>query len=422
MNSIDRCKQCYANINCQYGRYCCCHILAIPGPQGIPGPPGAKGADGTGITISGSYNSESELIAAHPSGNAGDAYLVGEDLYVWSATSQKWENAGNIKGPQGLPGPQGIKGDPGPQGPKGDPGPTGPQGLQGTPGSAGPQGIPGPPGAKGADGTGVTISGSYNSESELIAAHPSGNAGDSYLVGEDLYVWSATSHKWENAGNIKGPQGLPGPQGIKGDSGPTGPQGPQGSPGPAGPQGPKGDPASPDRQAATIIPFASHTAPLISTNNAGESTNVSAITFGGTPPVIALAEDGTVTLQAKNNQDVFSVPFASVIENIYVTFNTYVDFTFPAGITVYPFLQLYIAHPASNTFAPLSMTKLVANTGYSGTIPAHTPRAASVLQMGITLTAGTRILIGGQMEIKGSGNLNQNYYFYSTGGIAIRNV
>jgi hypothetical protein len=159
----------------------------------------------------------------------------------------------------------------------------------------------------------------------------------------------------------------------------------------------------------------------MATNNAGEAISVSAITFAGTSPVMTLEGNGTVTLQA-NNQDVFSLPFAAVIENIYVTFNTYLDFTLPSGITVYPFLQLYTASPASNTFAPLSMTKLAVNTGYSGRVQARTARAASVSQIGLTLPAGTRVLIGGQMEIIGTSNLAQSYNFYLTGGIALRSV
>jgi hypothetical protein len=36
------------------------------------------------------------------------------------------------------------------------------------------------------------------------------------------------------------------------------------------------------------------------------------------------------------------------------------------------------------------------------------------------LNAGTRILIGGQMQMTGSIALAQTYYFYYTGGIALR--
>lgn len=63
-----------------------------------------KGADGTGVTILGSYDSESELKSAHPTGAHGDSYLVNGSLYVWSATANNWENVGNIQGPKGEPG------------------------------------------------------------------------------------------------------------------------------------------------------------------------------------------------------------------------------------------------------------------------------------------------------------------------------
>ncbi|MBD5549469.1 MAG: collagen-like protein, partial [Lachnospiraceae bacterium] len=42
-------------------------------------------------------------------------------------------------------------------------------------------------------------------------------------------------------GNIKGPQGVQGPQGERGIQGPEGPVGPQGEKGDTGAQGPKGD-------------------------------------------------------------------------------------------------------------------------------------------------------------------------------------
>lgn len=72
------------------------------------GADGKPGADGTSVTILGSYASEEELIQAHPTGNKGDAYIVNGDLYVWNRTS--WENVGKIQGPQGTPGLPGKDG------------------------------------------------------------------------------------------------------------------------------------------------------------------------------------------------------------------------------------------------------------------------------------------------------------------------
>lgn len=143
----------------------------------------------------------------------------------------------------GLPGPAG------PEGPQGPPGPPGADGAPGEPGPPGPQGPEGPQGPAGADGTGVTILGSYETEAALIAAHPTGTAGDAYLVQGDLYVWSATTSAWENVGTIQGPQGPQGPEGPPGPQGEQGPQGPAGAdstvPGPEGPEGPPGPPGDP---------------------------------------------------------------------------------------------------------------------------------------------------------------------------------
>ena len=67
---------------------------------------GTDGKDGTGVTILGSYDSEEELKQEHPTGNTGDAYIVTGDLYVWNGSN--WQNVGNIRGPQGENGNDGI--------------------------------------------------------------------------------------------------------------------------------------------------------------------------------------------------------------------------------------------------------------------------------------------------------------------------
>lgn len=139
----------------------------------------------------------------------------------------------------------------GPTGPIGPIGPTGPQGVQGLQGMIGPQGEPGPKGdigPTGPSGTSVTIRGSYNTLDDLFQEHSTGNFGDSYLVGDNLYVWSNNGGSWVDVGVIKGPkgdQGPTGPQGIEGPPGPQGMQGVQGIQGPKGEQGPQGIPGSP---------------------------------------------------------------------------------------------------------------------------------------------------------------------------------
>lgn len=70
--------------------------------QGADGTPGTPGKDGTSVTILGSYDSEDELNAAHPTGELGDSYIVNGDLYVWDGSS--WKNAGTIQGPAGEDG------------------------------------------------------------------------------------------------------------------------------------------------------------------------------------------------------------------------------------------------------------------------------------------------------------------------------
>ena len=62
---------------------------------------GTNGQDGTSVTILGSYDTLSALLAAHPTGDAGDAYLIGGRLYVWAVDNGEWEDVGNIQGPKG---------------------------------------------------------------------------------------------------------------------------------------------------------------------------------------------------------------------------------------------------------------------------------------------------------------------------------
>jgi len=84
-------------------------VVGQGGPKGAQGVQGLQGLIGTGINILGSYATYSALIAAHPTGAQGDAYLIGGGtLYVWSSGS--WANAGNIQGTQGVQGPTGTQG------------------------------------------------------------------------------------------------------------------------------------------------------------------------------------------------------------------------------------------------------------------------------------------------------------------------
>jgi hypothetical protein len=141
-------------------------------------------------------------------------------------------------GATGPAGPQGATGPAGPAGPTGATGATGPQGEQGP---AGPQGIQGVKGDTGAQGAAVTLKGSKNDEAEILAI-VSPSAGDAWINQDngDLYFWNVTDSRWDNIGQIVGPQGLQGAQGIQGLKGDTGATGATGATGPAGAQGAQG--------------------------------------------------------------------------------------------------------------------------------------------------------------------------------------
>lgn len=76
-------------------------IVGPEGPRGPQGVPGLRGETGSGLEILDSFNSESQLPAT---GNSGDAYFVGEDLYVWSPSQNAWVNKGQIGGGGGITG------------------------------------------------------------------------------------------------------------------------------------------------------------------------------------------------------------------------------------------------------------------------------------------------------------------------------
>ena len=135
------------------------------------------------------------------------------NIFIPSVSSEgvvSWTNKAGISNPT----PVNIKG---PKGDKGDKGDTGPQGEK---------------------GTGLTILGEYDSYEELVANHPTGTAGASYLIDGELWYWAAEQGKWASAGPLRGEKG---DKGDKGDQGIQGVQGKQGEIGPQGPQGAKGD-------------------------------------------------------------------------------------------------------------------------------------------------------------------------------------
>jgi len=194
-----------------------------PGPPGPPGPPGQHGASGppgpagSVVYVLDVFDSYDELAYLHPIGNLGDVYIAGGRLYIWSETSGKWVDTGEILGVEGI------------------------QGVQGEPGVQGLQGIPGPAGPQGPQGSSITVLDTFTTLDALIARHPQGNAGDFYLVGNKLYTWSeAAGGAWTSAVDIVGPQGERGSQGEVGPAGPAGAQGIQGVKGETGAQGQQG--------------------------------------------------------------------------------------------------------------------------------------------------------------------------------------
>lgn len=65
--------------------------------------PSLRGATGAGLMILDEYATLAALQAAHPSGNAGDMYLVGTSpnftLYIWSTANAAWVDGGSLTSP-----------------------------------------------------------------------------------------------------------------------------------------------------------------------------------------------------------------------------------------------------------------------------------------------------------------------------------
>ncbi len=205
-------------------------LTGLQGPQGIQGPAGQNGTNGVNGTNGANGLSAYEIWLAE--GNTG--------------TESDFLNA--ISGPQGVSGQNGLSAyevwlTQGNTGTEQDylTAITGPQGVQGIQGSM---------------GAGLNILNTFSTITELPL---SGNPGDAYLVGGDLFVWSQNTNTWNNAGNVQGPQGLTGQNGLsayevwlsQGNTGTVqdyltaivGPQGSQGIQGAAGQNGTNGQSA-----------------------------------------------------------------------------------------------------------------------------------------------------------------------------------
>lgn len=162
--------------------------------KGDQGDKGIQGDPGMGINIVG----EVELLTDRPAAatlNAGDAIFVQEDSKLYQVNEAGVYNPGiNIRGLQGEDGREG---------------PEGPAGKS------------------------ISIMGSFANEGDLVAAHPTGNPGEGYLIGDDLYLYGANPEggatEWYNAGPVRGPEGKEGKEGKRGLRGETGQTGERGA-------------------------------------------------------------------------------------------------------------------------------------------------------------------------------------------------
>lgn len=75
-------------------------------------PKGDKGDPGTGLTLLDIYATIEALQSAHPTGQRGDAYIVGDALnntvYLWSVDANSWVDVGQLKGEKGDKGAAGT--------------------------------------------------------------------------------------------------------------------------------------------------------------------------------------------------------------------------------------------------------------------------------------------------------------------------
>ena len=90
------------------------NFVLAKGDRGEQGLPGEDGQDGKSFDIKAQFPNYAALIAAHPTGEAGDAYFVGTDenpdLYIWLTDDNEWFNNGKIAGVKGDKGDTGESG------------------------------------------------------------------------------------------------------------------------------------------------------------------------------------------------------------------------------------------------------------------------------------------------------------------------
>jgi hypothetical protein len=230
---------------------------------GAQGPQGPQGIAGQGLQIKGYYATLVALQTAYPTGAIGDAYVVGNDLYIWA--SSNWQNVGPIIGPTGPTGPSG--------------GPTGPTGAAGQ---------------TGAPGVGV-LYGSVDPTSST------GVDGQFYInTSSNTFFGPRSSGTWPAGIPILGPTGPTGATGLTGATGPTGPSGgptgptgPAGSDGATGPTGPSGGPTGPTGPQGPTGPTGATGIAVVDNFQVSNSGTSSYTIDGATNPTLTLVRGNT---------------------------------------------------------------------------------------------------------------------------------
>ena len=163
------------------------------GPQGTDGERGPIGVDWQGAWQAGTTYTPPVAVEYQ-----GTAWLVlQESTDEFPAENEFWTELVTEVGPTGPTGPQGQTGTPGTPGAAGATGPTGPTGATGPTGPTGPQGD------KGDTGEDIALLGVLPDVESLPTVN--NNPGDAWVVGEDLYIWSALGDgAWVNAGSTRG--------------------------------------------------------------------------------------------------------------------------------------------------------------------------------------------------------------------------
>lgn len=220
----------------------------IDGKPGPTGPQGPKGEPGTGVSILGNYDTLAQLQAAHPTGSAGDAYMVGKNLYVWNVQYNQWRDAGPIKGEDGVSSYFHVKysndggatftPDDGEQvgayigtyvdfheDDSMNPGDYKWKLMQGAQGADGRNGIDG---QNGVDGRTSYLHIKYSDDGQTFTANDGEEPGD--WLGQYVDFTQADStvfsnYKWSHIKGQQGLRGLQGPQGAQGIQGPKGEDG-----------------------------------------------------------------------------------------------------------------------------------------------------------------------------------------------------